>query len=493
MLPLYVVNNVINTQPVKSQSSGAIYIRSDGSVEPSTAPIHRDGDVYTFTKNIYDPIVVERDNVVVDGAGYTLQGNGSGDGINVEQKRVIDGYYNSTRNVTIKNMQINNFGHGILLNTYTSSNTISGNTITNCKWSGISLSWSSYNIITGNNITNDAVGIELQGASNNSIVGNYITQNGDGISLGNAPLGVYYCSSLYNSFFYNSFMNNTWQVYDYMWGYPKDANLLTNMWDNGTAGNYWGHYTGDTPYIPDRHPLMKPVVAPLPHITPPKISPPKIAVVSPENKTYPMNNVPLTFIANKPASALAWMCYSLDTKTKIEILGNITLTGVPNGFHSLTVYAADPYGYMGVSETIHFTIAQPSGTTPPPSEGLPPPKGEVLFDETATLYRFDSSPLSNLGDRYFDFNLNLSQGTILVEVSVTGPPIFFTFTQAGVDASLLSKPSSSPTSSFTEQVVISSERHISYSLGEYQIWIGIIYELMKPNDLCIVHVRLVKV
>ena len=41
-----------NIQPVKA--SGTIYIRADGSIDPPTAPIQRDGDVYTFTNNIYD-------------------------------------------------------------------------------------------------------------------------------------------------------------------------------------------------------------------------------------------------------------------------------------------------------------------------------------------------------------------------------------------------------------------------------------------------------
>ena len=64
-----------NVQPVKA--SGAIYIRADGSVDPPTAPISSvDNVTYTFTDNIYDEIVVERDNTVVDGSGYTLQGHG---------------------------------------------------------------------------------------------------------------------------------------------------------------------------------------------------------------------------------------------------------------------------------------------------------------------------------------------------------------------------------------------------------------------------------
>ena len=74
---------------VKAEST--IYIRADGSVE-GTDKIQQEGNVYTFTSNIYDSIVVERDNIVVDGAGYTLEG--------------APIWLENRRNVTIKNMQI---------------------------------------------------------------------------------------------------------------------------------------------------------------------------------------------------------------------------------------------------------------------------------------------------------------------------------------------------------------------------------------------------
>ena len=54
---------------------GTIYILADGSVNPPTAPISTvDNVTYTFTDNIFDQIVVQRSNIIVDGNGYTLQG-----------------------------------------------------------------------------------------------------------------------------------------------------------------------------------------------------------------------------------------------------------------------------------------------------------------------------------------------------------------------------------------------------------------------------------
>ena len=215
---------VVNTQPVMSQSSGTIYIRADGTVE-GTDKIQRDGNVYRFTDDIYDSIVVERDNIVVDGAGYTLQGT------EVPDSRGI--YLSGIDNVTIKNMIIEAFRYGILIEdssnnritgnkimnsvlsgielaessnnnyisenqidsdersllsrgillTSSSKNSIHGNIIAN-NFEGILLKWSSENIISGNKLTNNEVGIQLENSSeDNTFYGNNITNNGIGIYL----------------------------------------------------------------------------------------------------------------------------------------------------------------------------------------------------------------------------------------------------------------------------------------------------------------------
>jgi hypothetical protein len=61
-------------KPVVAQ--GIIYIRFDGSVDPDAAPILTvDNITYTFTDNVVNQtIVVQRDDIVIDGAGYILQG-----------------------------------------------------------------------------------------------------------------------------------------------------------------------------------------------------------------------------------------------------------------------------------------------------------------------------------------------------------------------------------------------------------------------------------
>ena len=271
------------------EASGTIYIKADGSIDPTTANItSTDNVTYTFADNINDSIVVERDNIVVDGAGYTLQGTGSGSGFNLT----------GINNITIKNTNIKGFRTGIYLNSTSSSviygnnitdngfgirlydssyitisgndikanawwciqlkdssnhNSISGNNLTNTiSGSGMSIEdslnndvsgniiannsiggiWlgigSSSNIISGNVITNKQYGIWLYSTSDNNIIGNNITNNGDGIHLSGYSNNVIY---------HNNFINNTKQFLVYTPGY-------TNFWDDGypSGGNYWSDY-----------------------------------------------------------------------------------------------------------------------------------------------------------------------------------------------------------------------------------------------------------
>jgi len=94
---------------------GIIRIMPDGTVE-GTDKIQRDGNVYTFTGDVNGYLnntfgdlkgflLVMKDNVVIDGAGHTIQCNGTGVGI----------FLRSMYNVTIKNFNIEGFVVGISL------------------------------------------------------------------------------------------------------------------------------------------------------------------------------------------------------------------------------------------------------------------------------------------------------------------------------------------------------------------------------------------
>ena len=96
-----------NVKPAKAWT-GTVYIRADGRIDPPDAPIKRDGNFYTLTGNITssaDGIVVERDNIMIDGAGYTLRGSGDLVGFNLT----------SVSNVIIRNTNIKEFEYGIYM------------------------------------------------------------------------------------------------------------------------------------------------------------------------------------------------------------------------------------------------------------------------------------------------------------------------------------------------------------------------------------------
>jgi len=148
-----------------------IEIAEDGDVN-GTDKIQRSGNVYTFTGDIVGSIVVFRSGIVVDGAGYTLQGNGSRTGI----------WFQAENNVEIKNLHIRNFTHGIEF-TYALSLdgctniTLSGNTITDNKYGITSWLFSRSNIFLGNTIANNTYGIYLSHSSNNVFRNNQLTNN----------------------------------------------------------------------------------------------------------------------------------------------------------------------------------------------------------------------------------------------------------------------------------------------------------------------------
>ena len=56
-----------------AQSSGSIFITSDGYVI-GTNNIQRNGNVYTLIGNIFSSIQVQKSYIVIDGAGYSIQG-----------------------------------------------------------------------------------------------------------------------------------------------------------------------------------------------------------------------------------------------------------------------------------------------------------------------------------------------------------------------------------------------------------------------------------
>jgi len=223
-------------------ASGTIYIRADGSIDPPTAPIQRVGDVYTFTGNIYDSIVVQRNNIIVDGNGYTLEGPATGIGITL-----------GGNNITIRNMTIKGFvlpGSGFEAAIYsfgTSNNVITGNTIVSNKW-GIDLEWVDGYIINHNILANHNQAAIYGEKSRNIVISyNLFKNNARAITLGGSS----------NEIHHNDFIDN---VSPGFWG--EEGVWHHNYWSDYAGVDANGDGIGDTAYLKhgiwDDYPLMNP-------------------------------------------------------------------------------------------------------------------------------------------------------------------------------------------------------------------------------------------
>jgi len=160
-----VLVSFLQINPVKAENT--IYIRVDGRIY-GTDKIQQEGNMYTLTGNIYDPIVLEKDNIIIDGRNYTLQGLGKGRGIELSDRK----------NITLKNFEINHFEIGIYIYDYSEprNNTISGNIITNNTF-GIYIEHAHNNTISGNTITNNEHGIFLLESRFNVLRNNSLSNN----------------------------------------------------------------------------------------------------------------------------------------------------------------------------------------------------------------------------------------------------------------------------------------------------------------------------
>jgi hypothetical protein len=116
---------------------------------------------------------------------------------------------------------------------------------------------------------------------------------------------------------------------------------------------------------------------------------PQISVISPQTKMYNGSDVPLTFELDRPVVCV----YSLDGAGNVSLAGNITLSGIAEGSHSLAIYAKDPAGNVGKSDTVVFNVVFP--TPVPSSSSSPYPSLTSTLEPTPT-----DSPAGNFGADY---------------------------------------------------------------------------------------------
>lgn len=286
----------------------SIIIKNDGSVNPSTTPMVRSGNVYTLKSSImgYD-MHVQCSNIIIDGAGYAFGNNVSTaivaeavTNVTIRRMRIFDLIgcieVNSSSGVTITQNIIDSGSSGLYIN-FSNNTSITANNLIN-NYQSIDMMHSTNNIISGNNIalTNKEVflgiGVRLFFSSENLITNNNIT----GCSLASIDFGassnntIYHNNFIDNGYYYTYFdpngnplphHGNTLNNYsrtqigdDY--NDPKARasvkSISVNTWYDNKEGNYWSDYVGndtnhdgigDTPYVidakvQDNYPLMAP-------------------------------------------------------------------------------------------------------------------------------------------------------------------------------------------------------------------------------------------
>jgi hypothetical protein len=232
---------VVSSAPLSNaQSAGNVIINADGSVT-GTKNIQQKGSTYTLTGNISGSIQVEKSNIVINGSGYTLNGNGD---FGILLNNAIYNPTISVSNVTIENLYITRVGESILSNDGSNCTFYDDYVTGGHGGTCILLSDCEYDKITFCSINGSMFtqGIAMDSRSRyNTITENNIVGSVSVSSSINANVDRNYWSS-------------------YLANYPNATEI-----DNSGIWNtpYVYSFVGNSTYLVDNHPLVKPVAIPL--------------------------------------------------------------------------------------------------------------------------------------------------------------------------------------------------------------------------------------
>jgi hypothetical protein len=126
---------------------------------------------------------------------------------------------------------------------------------------------------------------------------------------------------------------------------------------------------------------------------------PDVWIVSPLDQVYRTSEIPLTCIIRGEYEQLS---YRIDGSNDVPIRGNttISITGLLNGCHTLTVYAKTP-GRYGGSNWTYFIVGSPTNnpSTNPTDDSNPAPSATQIIVPTQnpTPTANQSTPTSNTG------------------------------------------------------------------------------------------------
>jgi parallel beta-helix repeat protein len=227
-----------------------IYVKEDGTIEGAEEAIQKTGNTYVFVRNVNKTIEIQKDNIVLDGNGFTLTKPPE---INTAGLMTPIGWFPSIRiagkdNITIRNIMFDKCYTS--LSVENSSNILIIQSTMRSGNEGIYMSSGSYCSIIGNEIIDNAhAGLKISDSTFLSIAYNIISRNhGHGgwiavsysnisrndISYNSAPnvgIGLYlYGANSHNYIFENNFINNDiGLVYQ---GPSVNNTVFNNYWHN---------------------------------------------------------------------------------------------------------------------------------------------------------------------------------------------------------------------------------------------------------------------
>jgi parallel beta-helix repeat protein len=320
-----------------------IYIREDGIIEGASGALERNGNVYTFLKDINETIEIQKDNIILYGNGFKLtrppevemeyfwsQGTGWYPSIQISTRKNVTIQniefvachtcikVENSSNITIVQNKMNNAGTGVYMLYCTGSNII-GNEIVNSSGAGLFILFSSYLKIVYNRISGTGWNGVWVSINDSTITRNDFTNN--------TRLGLYlYGDNKNNRIFENNFIDNAeglcfMSIGD---GLCVNNTLINNYWSNQrkeivNADEFNGVDPAplaspiSTSFDPSLFglPFLTQNPSPTPPVTP-KTAPTATPTPSPllsESESYPVASVAAASLATAVAVSVGLLLY----------------------------------------------------------------------------------------------------------------------------------------------------------------------------------------
>ncbi len=255
-----------------------IYIRGNGTVEGGAGALQQVGNTYTFLRDINETLEIQKDNVIIDGNGFSLMKPPE---VKTDQLLTPIGWFPSIQisnksNIIIKNIKFDkcytsisvenssniiiiqnimeNGNEGIYMSSCTNCSII-GNEIIDNSFTGLDIQDSSllniaYNTISRNHFHGGWIAVSYSNISRNNITDNSFDHFGIGLYL--------YGPNSNNRIFENNFINNEIGLF-----YQGARGSSVN---NKVYSNYWSNYqdpivnvAADAASGVDQSPLTSPI------------------------------------------------------------------------------------------------------------------------------------------------------------------------------------------------------------------------------------------